>query len=293
MRKRYPHIALDSSVVIVAGGAGGIGRATAALLHDIGAIVWIGDIDVAEAQAVAHDLGPGAFAYPLDVTSRQSWTELCAAVIERHERIDVLINNAGIMPAGGFLDGPDDEVIATFDINTLGLVLGMRAVLPLMVRQGRGHIINVASMAGKVPIPGLAVYNASKFAAVGLSAAVRAEFDRSGVSVSAVLPCGVRTSLSSGIPLGQGLPTVEPEDVARAIIRNCETRRAEVAVPGYAIVWDVVRAVVPEPVLRAAMRILRADRVLTAVDESQRITYRSRMRGHVRAVTRAGAGVRK
>ncbi|AEF42171.1 SDR family oxidoreductase [Hoyosella subflava] len=288
MRRRYPQIPLDSSVVVITGGARGIGRATAELLHDIGAIVWIGDIDFEQAQATADCLGPGAFAFPLDVTSRQSWAEFRETIIERHDYIDVLINNAGIMPAGGFLDEPDDDSFATLDINTMGLVLGMRAVLPTMIEHGRGHVINVASMAGKVPIPGLAVYNASKYAAVGLSAAVRAEFAGTGVSISTVLPCAVRTGLSSGIPLGQGLPTVNPEDVAAAIVRNCATRKAEVAVPGYAIVWDALRAVVPEPLLRTAMRLLRADRVLTAVDDGQRAEYRSRMRQHVGAVTRGG-----
>lgn len=260
MRRRYPPIPLDTSVVIIAGGARGIGRATAELLHDIGAIVWIADIDAAQAEETAHELGPGAFAVPLDVRSKESWAALRSAVIERHDHIDVLINSAGIMPVGGFLDGSDDEAVATLDINTHGLVLGMRTVLPHMVGRGRGHIVNIASMAGKVPIPGLAVYNASKFAAVGLSSSVRAEFRHSGVSISSVLPCAVRATTTSGTPLRLRLPTVDPELVAHAIVRNCQTRKGEVAVPAYTIMWDVVRAMLPEPLLHAAMRMLRTDR---------------------------------
>jgi short-subunit dehydrogenase len=82
------------------------------------------------------------------------------------------------------------------------------------------------SRAGKLVVPGLAVYNASKFAAVGLSAAVREEYRDSGASVTAVLPCAVRTRLASGVPLGHGLPTVDPEDVARAIVGRVDSRRA-------------------------------------------------------------------
>ena len=78
----------------------------------------------------------------------------------------------------------------------------MRVVLPAMVERGSGHVVNVASMAGKFPVPGMAVYNASKFAALGLSLAVRAEFAATGVSVSTVLPSAVRTGLASGVPSG-------------------------------------------------------------------------------------------
>ncbi len=83
-------------------------------------------------------------------------------------------------------------------INVQGLVHGLRSVLPGMIARGRGHVVNVASMAGKIPLPGMAVYNASKFAAVGLTAAVRREYAATGVSVSAVLPSAVRTELASG-----------------------------------------------------------------------------------------------
>lgn len=96
-----------------------------------------------------------------------------------------------------------------------------------MIDRGCGHIVNVASMAGKMVIPGMAVYNASKFAVVGLSAAVREEYRDSGVSVTTVLPSAVRTRLASDVPLGRGLPTVEPEAVARAIVGSVASRRAK------------------------------------------------------------------
>jgi short-subunit dehydrogenase len=145
--------------------------------------------------------------------------------------------------------------------------------MPHMIERGRGHVVNVASMAGKLVVPGLAVYNASKFAAVGLSAAVREEYRSTGVSVSAVLPSAVRTRLASGVPLGHGLPTVDASDVARAIVGSVRSRRAEVTVPRYLAGWDLVNAVVPEPVMRLGRRLIGDRRALTSVQDDVRAAY--------------------
>src|ERR1700751_2898293 len=205
----YPRIDLDGAVVAVTGGARGIGKAAAELFAAKGATVCIADLDGAAAAETAAAIRPLAYASVVDVTSRDSFAEFTDAVLDGLGRIGVLVNNAGIMPLGGFLDEDDATTKATFDVNVWGLIHGMRLVLPRMTERGRGHIVNVASMAGKIPIPGMAVYNASKFAAVGLSAAVREEFRGTGVSVSAVLPSAVRTRLPAGVPPGHGLPTVE------------------------------------------------------------------------------------
>lgn len=207
------------------------------------------------------------------MADRSSFAALVHAVQRDLGPIDVLVNNAGVMPLGGFLE--EDEAVSrtTLDVNVLGLVHGMRLVLPHMISRGQGHVVNVASMAGKVPIPGLAVYNASKFAAVGLSAAVRDEFAHTGVSVSAVLPSAVRTRLTSGVPEGRGMPTVDPEDVARAIVGTVRTRRAETTVPAWLGAWDLVDAVVPERVQRLGKWLIDSRRGLTAVDHAVRDAY--------------------
>jgi NADP-dependent 3-hydroxy acid dehydrogenase YdfG len=138
-------------------------------------------------------------------TSRDSFAGFTGAVLDRFGRIDILVNNAGVMPLGDFLPEHYASSRATLDVNVRGLINGMRLVLPHMIERGTGHVVNVASMAGKLVIPGMAVYNASKFAAVGLSAAVREEYRDTGVSVTAVLPSAVRTRLASGVPLGHGM----------------------------------------------------------------------------------------
>lgn len=255
----YPKIELDGAVVVVTGGARGIGKATSDLFAAKGATVCPGDLDGA--------------AYTLDVTSRDSFAEFTSAVLNRFGRIDILVNNAGVMPLGDFLSENDALSATTLDVNVWGLIHGMRLVLPHMIERGSGHVVNVASMAGKLVVPGLAVYNASKFAAVGLSASVRQEYRDTGVSVTAVLPSAVRTRLASGVPLGHGMPTVDAEDVARAIVGSVGTRRAEITVPRYLAGWDLLNAAVPEPLMRLGRKLIGDRRALTSVEHDVRAAY--------------------
>lgn len=270
---RYPAIEVRDAVVAITGGARGIGRATATEFAARGATVCVGDLDAAS----------GVPSFPLDVTDRESFDAFTAAVTERFGRIDVLVNNAGVMPLGGFLEEADAVGRTTFDVNVQGLVHGLRSVLPGMIARGRGHVVNVASMAGKIPLPGMAVYNASKFAAVGLTAAVRREYAATGVSVSAVLPSAVRTELASGVRLGGALPTVDPEDVAKAIAGTLKTRRAETPVPRWLAGWDLLAALTPEPVMAWARGLIGDDRALKELDPEGRAGYVSRVAKQVQS----------
>ncbi|WP_328603138.1 SDR family oxidoreductase [Amycolatopsis sp. NBC_00345] len=279
---RYPTLDLSRCVVAVTGGGRGIGLATAAEFASAGATVCVGDLDTAVAEEAAAAFGGRA--YPLDVRERDSFAAFVDAVTEEFGRVDVLVNNAGVMPLGDFLEEPDELGRTTFDVNVWGPVLGLRLVLPGMIARGRG---NVASMAGKIPLPGMAVYNASKFAAVGLTAAVRREYASTGVSVSAVLPSAVRTGLSSGVPLGRGMPTVDPEDVARAVVGSCRTRRAEIPVPRYVGGWDLLAALTPEPLMALARTLIGDDRALTSLDPEARSAYTTRVASQVRVSGRS------
>jgi short-subunit dehydrogenase len=190
--------------------------------------------------------------------------------------LDVLDNNAGVMPNGAFLDQTETMDRLTMDVNVQGVINGMRAALPGMIERRRGHVVNVASLAGKFPIRGLAVYNASKFAVVGLTAATRLEYDATGVSISAVLPSIVRTELSSGID-HSGMPAVEPEAIAAAVIRSVRTREGEIAVPGYVGKALLASTLLPEPVMRGLRGLIKDDRAITAVDADERRAYLDRI----------------
>ncbi|MGW4634834.1 SDR family oxidoreductase [Nocardia sp. NPDC004415] len=273
----YPRIDLDGALVAITGAARGIGLATARDFVAAGAYVALGDLDEALAVQAAAELGDRALGHALDVTDKTSYaTFLDAAARWRGGPLDVLVNNAGVMPNGAFLDQSDRIDQLTMDVNVYGVIHGMRLALPGMVARGYGHVVNVASLAGKFPIKGLAVYNASKFAVVGLTAATRLEMDGTGVSVSAVLPSAVRTELSSGIDYGI-LPAVDPEDIAAAVVRTVRTRAAETAVPGYVGLAANAAGLVPEPVMRVLRKAAHDDAAITRVDDKVRRAYLDRI----------------
>lgn len=274
---RYPKIELPGAVVVITGGARGIGAATARLFADKGADVWVGDVDDVVAKETADHI-PRAQAGALDVTKPESWAAFLDRVRAESGPVDILINNAGVMPLGGFVEESERTTDLILDVNVRGPLNGARAALPEMVSRGRGHIVNVASMAGKLAVPGMVTYNASKFGAVGLSLALRKEYGNSGVSISCVLPSAVRTELASGAPLGKGMPTVDPEDVAAAIVRSVDTRRSQISVPGWlAFGWALVDLLVPEPVERLGRRLIDDRRALTSLDLNARGAYIERI----------------
>lgn len=274
--RRTPAVDAAGAVVIVTGGARGIGAATAAEFSKAGATVWIGDVDADVAATTAAQL-PGAASGRLDVTDRSSWLAFVDRVVGEHGRIDVLVNNAGVMPVGAFDAEPASTTDLILDVNVAGVLNGMAAVLPVMLDAGRGHIVNIASMAGMIPLPGMVTYNASKYAALGASLAARREYADAGITVCAVLPAAVRTELSSGADLGGTLPTVDPDDVARAVVKTLRTQAARTSVPGWVgPAWTLVDAFVPEFV-ENYVRGLIDDRRALALDAGQRRGYLERV----------------
>lgn len=270
---RYARIDLDNAVVAITGGAQGIGRATAEAFIARGARVTIGDVDLARANTTADEIG--CTAHRLDVTAHGSFRTFLERVSVEHGELDVLVNNAGVMPNGGFLELDNATNRMVIDINLFGVVHGMQLALPGMLERGRGHIVNVASLAGKFPVPGLAMYNASKFAVVGLTAATRREYASSGVSISSVLPSAVDTALASGLDM-RPIPKVKPQEIADAVVATVRNRKAETAVPSYVGGLAALAEITPEPVLNAVRRLVRDDRALSA-DTTERRAYRERL----------------
>lgn len=222
-------IALKGIVACVTGGGRGIGRATAEALAARGARVVIGDLDLHHAEEVARDIGPAAMAIRLDVADPDSFAAFIAEA-ERLGPVDLLVNNAGIMRTGDFVSQTLHTQHRELAINLGGVVTGMRLVLPGMLERNRGHIVNVASMAGKMSVPGAAVYTASKFGVASLSRAVRAEIVKSKVTITTILPAAVRTELTAGLDI-KGVPAAAPQDVAREIVASCRHGRSEVTMP--------------------------------------------------------------
>src|SRR5579875_1853308 len=209
---------LAGQVVAITGGARGIGRATAAALIAQGARVAIGDIESDLAQRTAGELGAGTLGLGLDVTDRASFERFLGEVESRLGPLDVLINNAGIMPIGPFVQERDATARRLVDINLHGVIFGSKLALERFLARGRGHLVNIASSAGKVGFPGGATYCATKHAVVGISEAIRAELRGSAIEVSVVMPVVVRTELGSGLPETRAFKPVTPEEVAAEIV---------------------------------------------------------------------------
>lgn len=225
---------IRGTTIAITGAARGIGFATAAALLKRGARVVIGDRDVAlEESAVAKlgSLGPVS-GYPLDVADPESFaTFLDKARADGGGRVNVLINNAGVMPVGPFLDLTESAIRSAIEVNLYGVVNGCRLVLPEMVKRRRGHIINIASLAGMLAVPGQALYAGTKFAVVGLSTALSDEFAPQGVEVSCVMPTFTNTELISGTATGGMTSPVEPDDIAAAVVRTLDKPKTAVSVP--------------------------------------------------------------
>ncbi|WP_166140206.1 SDR family oxidoreductase [Nocardioides ochotonae] len=277
---------LNTLSVLVTGGARGIGRAIAERLARHGTRVAIGDLDAELVRSVAAEIsadpevaraGGRVVGAELDVTERSSWDAFLAATADLGP-VDVLVNNAGIMPLGPLLEEPEALTRKIVDVNLHGIVHGTKAVAPAMVARGHGHIINIASAVGRVPLPGGATYSASKFAAVGFSEALRGELAPNGVDVTVVLPNVVRTELGSGVPAARGVKAVTPEDVAAVVEGAIRKPRPELWVPRYAQVVAKGALVLPARVQHLLARAMRADSVLTAADQSARAAYEARVR---------------
>jgi NAD(P)-dependent dehydrogenase (short-subunit alcohol dehydrogenase family) len=268
---------LDGAVVAITGGARGIGKATAEAFARNGARVAIGDLDATLAKQAAIEIGHGAVALALDVTDRPSVDAFIAQTEEQLGPIQVYVNNAGIGPVALIGDESDALAERIFAINVHGTLHGMKAVLPGMLARGRGHIVNVASAAGKIAFPGAASYCASKHAVVGITEAARLELHTSPVRLSLVLPGVANTELASGVKGTRGVPRAEPEEIATAIVDAVRNDRFEVFVPRRLGPISKLMTVLPRTPRELIVRALGLDRMLLEVDESARRAYNERI----------------
>ncbi|MEN0066778.1 MAG: SDR family NAD(P)-dependent oxidoreductase [Myxococcota bacterium] len=270
---------IEGQVALITGAARGIGKATALAMIERGVKVALTDIDATaleQTHAVLAELDAEVVAYPLDVTDLEAFR----AVVERTQHdlgpLDILINNAGIMAVGRFAETEarmDDRMI---DINVRGVLHGARAVLPVFEERGKGHLVNMASSAGKFVAPRGAVYCATKHAVVGFSDALIAEYERSAIDISYVMPGLVRTELTAGASAMRYPPALTPEQVAAAVIDVLETGRTHAFVPGFAQLSALLPALLPRTWVRQLGQWFGVDRVFQ-VDDDERADYRARI----------------
>lgn len=269
---------MEGRVVFVTGGASGIGRALCSALVARGARVVVADINASGAAAVAHELGergPGsASSLNLDVTDALGFEQAVTGLVADAGRLDLLFNNAGVA-----IGGPVEELTLahwerTLDVNLRGVIHGVRAAYPLMLKQGFGHIVNTASLAGLLPMPLGVPYAMTKHAVVGLSLSLRGEAQAYGVRVSAVCPGVIDTPIldSEGPPdlprtsfAGRGRemmlhasrrPAYPPDRLADDVLRGVERNQAIIVSPPPARIAWIANRIAPRLIERLNAREL-------------------------------------
>jgi NAD(P)-dependent dehydrogenase (short-subunit alcohol dehydrogenase family) len=275
MAKQQPRT-IAGRVVAITGGARGIGRTTADTLLREGAKVAIGDLDPQVTEQAASELGRGCVGFRLDVTDRESFAHFLDQVEDALGPIDVLVNNAGIKQLGQFADEDDATTIRQIDINLHGVATGTKLALKRMLPRRTGHIVNIASMAGKTGIPGGATYCATKHAVVGLSESVRHELRETPLEISCVMPGPVDTELYSGAKGGPGVKVNKPQDVADAIAEALKFPRFDVFVPKSLGVVSRISNLLPRRTAEAVGRLMKSDKVLMDIDQAHRAAYEAR-----------------
>lgn len=241
---------------VVTGGASGIGRALCGLLGQQGAHIVIADNDGAHLDVAVDVLQRNrisAWGRTLDVRDADACAGLVDDVVAKHGRIDFFFNNAGIAPFGAF----EADALPSWDIcvdtNLLGVINGSAAAYPHMRRQRGGHIVNVASLAGLIPLAGMTMYGATKSAVISFSLSLRAEARRAGVHVNTICPAFVATRIRETTAAALQLPALRtpdpwyvkrmtPVDCARAIVHGVAGDRALLVTPYSAhLAWLIYR----------------------------------------------------
>ena len=226
---------LAAMTVIVTGASSGIGEATARLLYDAGARPVLAARRVERLQALSVELG-GALAVPTDVTNRDDVRRLVQATLQRHGRIDGLVNNAGVSLHES-LDRLDLDLFArVLDVNVISVMAMTQAVLPAMRAQRFGRIVNISSGTTRMALPGAGGYAATKAALNMLTSVARVELEKDGIAVSLVLPSITATEFGGGryqpgAPMRPGMVAHSPDYVARVVVRALRTGEERLDIP--------------------------------------------------------------
>jgi NAD(P)-dependent dehydrogenase (short-subunit alcohol dehydrogenase family) len=273
--------ALNGQVVAITGGARGIGLATAKAFAAAGAKVAIGDIDADLAEHAAADMCGEVIALPLDVTAPDSFTAFLDDAARALGPLDIVVNNAGVMLTGEFIDESESARDKMIDINLRGVMLGCKLAAERFIPRRKGTIINMASMGGVAGFPGVATYCATKFGVLGLTFALREELRPHNITVSAILPGVVHTELSAGIQLSRAIEnfvSVEPEEIAAAVVAAARSHRATSFVPRRMQLLLRTAFLMPERPRRYLAHVTKTEQAYLAVDQGTRDAYHARIR---------------
>jgi short-subunit dehydrogenase len=239
------------STVLITGGASGIGRQMGlAFLEKQCAKLVVWDLDeegleaaVAEWSSAGYDVYP----YLVDVTNTTHVDELAADVLHAVGKVDILINNAGIVIGKDFVSHTNQDIDNTIDVNIRGVMQVTRAFLPPMIASGSGHVVNIASAAGLIPNPKMSVYAGSKWAVLGWSESLRLELEEvaRNLNVTTVTPSYIDTGMFEGVKAPLLTPLLKPEEIVKEIVSAVEENKILVRAPKIVNYLPFLRGVLP------------------------------------------------
>jgi all-trans-retinol dehydrogenase (NAD+) len=252
--------------VLITGAASGIGRLMAEKIAGFGAHVILWDVNKQALEALGAELikqDRRVTTCLCDLTDRTAIYTTAKDILRESGPVDVLINNAGIVSGKTLLEAADEDIIRTFDVNTLALFWTTRAFLPEMIQRNSGHIVTIASAAGLVGTAKLIDYCASKFAAVGYADALRVELKRLGLDIKTTVICPyyISTGMFEGVKTRFSwlLPILKPEYVADRVVRAIQTNRTRLVLPPFVMSSYLMR-LFPTQIFDSAMNLLGVNR---------------------------------
>ena len=228
---------LKDKVIIISGASGGIGQAVAKLFDELGANLVLSDINEKGIADLSNQLSRKPIFIKCDVTNLEQVKNLYKKTLEKFGRIDFLINTVGIIIPAAFEDTTYEDIEKQVRINLFGTIHLEKEIIPIMKKQGKGHIITISSLAGIVPETYSSIYSATKFALRGLNFTLNIELAKQGIIVSTIFPDSVDTPMlryeaaHGGSPISFIHEPIPPEKVAKAILKAVLKEKVEVCVP--------------------------------------------------------------
>ncbi len=217
---------LSGKIALISGAAKGMGASHARAIVAEGGSVVIGDVDEQNALALVEELGERAAFARLDVQVNEDWENAVQTALDAFGGLNVLVNNAGILRSADIVDMPDADWDLVMGINLTGVMKGMRAAIPALVKSGNASIINISSTAGLKAFPGTAAYNSAKWGIRGLTKTAALELARQGVRVNSIHPGNVKTPMIDGLYMdfkhvAQGRAG-EPSEISNLIVLSSQ-----------------------------------------------------------------------
>ncbi|MDO8556293.1 MAG: SDR family oxidoreductase [Nanoarchaeota archaeon] len=260
----------STKIILITGASSGIGKTTALLLAKTRAtLILLGRNKerLAEVLRLVKIYSPASDSYHCDITNPQRIYDVIKDVLRKHKKIDILINNAGYGMYRGFNESSEEDLQNLMDTNYFGTVHITKAVLPSMLKQGNGHIVNIASVAGKAGFPGNTGYCASKFAVVGLTEALYYELKDKNIHVHLICPGAVNTPFQQHSPGYEDFDhykrhtyIIQAEDVAQAIKTAIEKNIFETILPKEAALKLWGKGLLPKLWRKTLYKITRGEK---------------------------------